>query len=232
MHLNFLSWLFLFLIANFLKMVHFFNFHFCCLSIIFNLKINMHKHLCSVQFSHSVMSGSLQPHGPQHARLPYPSPTPGAHPNPCPWSRWCHPTISSSVVPFSSCPQSFPASGSFPKTFVWRVLNLSCVLQQLVKMHPSMCSATTAKFNNSWSTFSTICPSSAPKELPFDFSLSTSSCPLIKLPTNYSYLFGFALATFFCASTDAFAISRCSLVFSEIVCFHGVLLLFILKNIL
>ena len=99
MHLNFLSWLFLFLIANFLKMVHFFNFHFCCLSIIFNLKINMHKHLCSVQFSHSVMSGSLQPHGPQHARLPYPSPTPGAHPNPCPWSRWCHPTISFSVIP-------------------------------------------------------------------------------------------------------------------------------------
>ena len=67
----------------------------------------------SVQFSHSVMSDSLQPHGPQHSRPPCPSPTPGVHPNPCPLSWWCHPTILSSVIPFSSCPQSFPASGSF-----------------------------------------------------------------------------------------------------------------------
>ena len=52
----------------------------------------------------------------QHARPPCPSPTPGVHPNPCPSSRWCHPAISSSVIPFSSCPQSFPASGSFPKS--------------------------------------------------------------------------------------------------------------------
>ena len=68
----------------------------------------------SVQFSHSVMSDSLRPHESQHARPPCPSPTPGAHPNSCPSSRWCHPAISSSVVPFSSCPQSLPASGSFP----------------------------------------------------------------------------------------------------------------------
>ena len=67
----------------------------------------------SVQFSHSVMSDCLWPHEPQHARLSCPSPTPGVHPKPCPSSRWCHPTISSSVVPFSSCPQSFPAPGSF-----------------------------------------------------------------------------------------------------------------------
>ena len=60
------------------------------------------------------MSSSLWPHGLQHARPPCPSPTPGVYPNPCPSSRWCHPTISSSVVPFSSSPQSFPASGSFP----------------------------------------------------------------------------------------------------------------------
>ena len=59
------------------------------------------------------MSSSLWPHEPQHARPPCPSPTPGVHPNPRPLSRWCHPTISSSVVPFSSCPQSFAASGSF-----------------------------------------------------------------------------------------------------------------------
>ena len=67
----------------------------------------------SVQFSHSVMSDSLWPHEPQHARPPCPSPTARIYPNPCPLNQWCHPTISSSVVPFSSCPQSFPASGSF-----------------------------------------------------------------------------------------------------------------------
>ena len=68
----------------------------------------------SVQFSHSVRSDSLRPHEPQHARPPCPSPTPGVYPNPCPTSQWCHPTISSSVISCSSCPQSFPASGSFP----------------------------------------------------------------------------------------------------------------------
>ena len=68
----------------------------------------------SVQFSRSVMSNSLQPHELQHARTPCPSPTPGVHSNSSPLSRWCHPTISSFVVPFSSCLQSFPASGSFP----------------------------------------------------------------------------------------------------------------------
>ena len=68
----------------------------------------------SVHFSLSVMSDSLQPHGLQHFRLPCPSPTPRACSNSCPSSRWCHPTISSSVVPFSSCLQSFPTSGSFP----------------------------------------------------------------------------------------------------------------------
>ena len=66
-----------------------------------------------VQFTRSTVSDPLRPHGLQHARPPCPSPTPGVHPNPCPLSRWCHPTISSSVVPFSSCPQSFPASESF-----------------------------------------------------------------------------------------------------------------------
>ena len=68
----------------------------------------------SVQLSCPVVSNSLRPHEPQHARPPCPSPTARVYPNPCPLSLWCHPTISSSVVPFSSCPQSFPASGSFP----------------------------------------------------------------------------------------------------------------------
>ena len=65
------------------------------------------------QFSSSVVSNSLRPHGLQHSRLPCPSPTPGAYSNSCSQSRRCHPTISSSVVPFSSCLQSFPVSGSF-----------------------------------------------------------------------------------------------------------------------
>ena len=67
-----------------------------------------------VQFSHSVMSNSLRPHWLQHTRPPCPSPTPGVYSKACPSSQWCHPTISSSVIPFSSCLQSFPASGSFP----------------------------------------------------------------------------------------------------------------------
>ena len=71
--------------------------------------------LCySVQFSCSVLSDTLWPHGLQHARLPCPSLFPEVGSNSCPLSQWCHPTISSSVTPFSSCPQSFPSSGSFP----------------------------------------------------------------------------------------------------------------------
>ena len=77
--------------------------------------------ISSVLFSHSVVSDSLWPHGLQHARPLCPSPTSGVHPNPCPLSWWCHPTISFSVVPFSSCLQSFPASGSSPMSqfFAW-----------------------------------------------------------------------------------------------------------------
>ena len=69
--------------------------------------------MSSVQFSHSVMSNSLWPHELKHARPPCPSPTPRIHPNSCLLSWWCHSTISSSVIPIFSCPQSFPASGSF-----------------------------------------------------------------------------------------------------------------------
>ena len=74
-----------------------------------------------IQFSGSVMSNSLWPHELQHARPPCPSPSPRVHSNSCPSSRWCHPAISSWVVPFSSCPQSLPASGSFvmSQLFSW-----------------------------------------------------------------------------------------------------------------
>ena len=75
----------------------------------------------SVQFSHPVVSDFLRPRGPQHTRPPCPSPIPRVYPNSCPLSRWCHLIISSSVVPFSSCPQSLPASGSFQRSqlFAW-----------------------------------------------------------------------------------------------------------------
>ena len=95
--------------------------------IYFKLKDNCFTILCwflpfsSVQFSHSVVSDSLRPHESQHARPPCPSPTPRVHSHSCPSSRWCHPAVSSSVIPFSSCPQSLPASESFPMSqlFAW-----------------------------------------------------------------------------------------------------------------
>ena len=77
--------------------------------------------ISSVQFSHSIVSDSLRRHELPHSRPPCPSPPPGVHPNPCPLSQWCHPTISSYVLPFSSCPHSFPASGAFQMSqlFTW-----------------------------------------------------------------------------------------------------------------
>ena len=81
----------------------------------------MLEKVLTVQFSRSVMSDCLRPHESQHARPSCPLPTPGVYSNSCPSSRWCHPAISSSVIPFSSCPQSLPASESFPMSqhFVW-----------------------------------------------------------------------------------------------------------------
>ena len=81
--------------------------------IIYKFKTVKIFHELLLLFSHSVVSNSLQPHGLQHARLPRPSPFPGVCWNSCPLSCWCHPTISSSIMPFS-CLQSFPTSGSFP----------------------------------------------------------------------------------------------------------------------
>ena len=80
-----------------------------------------------VQFSRSVVSDSLQPHGLQHARPPCPSPTPGIYPDSCPSSRWCHPAISSSVIPFSSCLCSFPASGSFQMSQLFTIRVHTCI---------------------------------------------------------------------------------------------------------
>ena len=89
------------------------TFPVCLFPLLFHLPLSSLRKK-SVQFSRSVISDSLWPHELQHARPSCPSPTPGAYPNSCPLSWWCHPTILSSVIPFSSCLQSFPASGSFP----------------------------------------------------------------------------------------------------------------------
>ena len=97
---------FSFLYCSYLPATPHYCFRFCCCCYLPSFP-------CSFQFSCSVVSDSLWPHELQHARPPCPSPTVGVHPNPCPSSRWCHPAISSSVIPFSSCPQSFPASQSF-----------------------------------------------------------------------------------------------------------------------
>ena len=86
---------------------------FIFLTFQYNYAYVLYSEMSVSHFNHSVMSSSLWPYELQHARPPCPPPTPGVHPNPCPLCRWCHPTISSSVIPFSSCPQSFPASGSF-----------------------------------------------------------------------------------------------------------------------
>ena len=85
------------------------------------IKLFFTFNLSWVQFSCTVVSDSLRLHESQHTRPPCPSPTPGVHSNSSPSSQWCHPAISSSVVPFSSCPQSLPASGSFPmnQLFTW-----------------------------------------------------------------------------------------------------------------
>ena len=103
----------------------------------------------SVQLSPSVMSDSLWPHETQHTRPPCPSPMPGVHPNPCPLSRRCHPTISSSVVPFSSSPQSFLASGSFP---------MSHSPHQVAKVYGVSASTSVLPVNiQDWSPFGWTC---------------------------------------------------------------------------
>ena len=90
----------------------------------------------SVKFSHSVMSDSLRPHGLQYARLHCSSPTPGACSNSHPLNWWCHPIISSSVAPFSSCFQSFPASGSFPMSQFFKSGGQSIGVSASVSVHP------------------------------------------------------------------------------------------------
>ena len=105
-----LKWLLLGLDLHFA--IFFNTFHIFSVSLYLpSFVINKHV---SVQFSHSAMSDSLQLHESQHTRPPCPSPTPGVHSDSRPSIQWCHPAISASVIPFSSCPQSLPASGSFP----------------------------------------------------------------------------------------------------------------------
>ena len=97
------------------------------------------RYLSSVQFSPSVVSDSLRPHESQHARPPCPSPTPGVHSNSCPLSQGCHPAISSSVVPFSSCPQSLPASESFPMSQFFDEVPAAAAAAMSLQSCPTLC---------------------------------------------------------------------------------------------
>ena len=101
------------------------------------------------------MSDSLQPHESQHTRPPCPSPTPGVHPDSRPSSQWCHPAISSSVVPFSSCPQSLPASESFPMSQLWAWGGQSTRVSALASFLPRKSQGLTlagGNDNNEWQT--------------------------------------------------------------------------------
>ena len=112
------------LLTNFIFLINFIHSFWTCSNLVWSpphLGFSLPSVQWVSQFTHSITSDSLWPHESQHARPPCPSPTPGVHSNSRPLSQWCHPTISSSVIPSSSCPQSLPASESFPmsKLFAW-----------------------------------------------------------------------------------------------------------------
>ena len=101
---------------------------------LYSIKLHSTNIQYSVQSSRSVVSDSLRPHESQHTRPPCPSPTPRVYSNSCPSSQWCHPAISSSVIPFSSCPQSLPASGSFPMSqlLAWGGRSMSSIKKSML----------------------------------------------------------------------------------------------------
>ena len=107
---------------------------FICICCFWKHSVFVFRFFFSHQFSCSVVSESLQPHKLQHARPPCPSPTPGVHPNPCPLSQWCHPTISTSVTCFTSCPQSFPSSRSSPMTQLFTSSGQSTKMKNPIKL--------------------------------------------------------------------------------------------------
>ena len=127
----------------------------------------------SVQFSHSVVSNSLRPHGLQHARFPCPSPTPKACSNSCPSTQWCHPIISSSVIPFSSCLQSFPASGSFQMSHLFASGSQSIGVSASASVLPINI--------QDWFPWLVWSPCS-----PVQFSSVAQSCPTHCNPMNHS----------------------------------------------
>ena len=117
----------------------------------------------SVQFSCSVTFNSLQPHGLQYTRPPCPSPTPGVYSNSCPLSRWCHPTISSSVVPFSSCLQSFPTSGSFQMSWLFTLGSQSNGVSASISVLPMN---TQDWFPLGWTAWISLSPRDSKKSSP------------------------------------------------------------------
>ena len=144
------------------------------------IKITFNLTISSDQFSRTVVSNSLQPHESQYARPPCPSPTPGVYSNSCPSSQWCHPAISSSVIPFFSCPQSLPASGSFPisQLFAWGGQSIGVsALESVVPMNTQDWSPlgwTGWIFLQSQGLLRVLCNTTVQKHLFFGTQLSSS----------------------------------------------------------
>ena len=130
--------------------------------------------ISSVQFSCSVVSKSLWPHGPQHARPPCPSPTPGVYPNSCPLSQWCHPTISSSVIPFFSCLQSFPASGSFQMSQLFASGGQSIAVSASTSVLPM---STQDWFHSGWTGRISLQPKDSQdlNQIPYDYTVEVTN---------------------------------------------------------
>ena len=171
----------------------------------------MHHHESAIrsdQISHSVMSDSLRPHESQHTRPPCPSPTPGVHWDSRPSSQWCHPAISSSVIPFSSCPQSLPASESFPMSqlFAWggQSTGVSALTSFLPKKSQGWCPSESAigihMSHPSWTSFPTPIPSD-----PTRLSQSTGLSSLYYTATSHqlsvSHMFMYIFQCYSCNSS-------------------------------
>ena len=141
----------------------------------------------SVQFSHLVVSDSLQPHESQHARLPWPSPSPGVHSNSYPSSPWCHPAISSSVIPSSSCPQSLPASESFPLSQLFAWGGQSTGVSALASFLPKKSQGWSP---SEWAGCISLCPSDSQESSPTPQfkSINSSALSFLHSPTLNPYM--------------------------------------------
>ena len=162
-----------------------------------NLRGRISISYTSVQFIRSVVSNSLQPQGLQHTRLPCPSPTPGACSTSCPSSQWCHPTISSSIISFSSCLQSFPASGSFPMSQFFTSGGQSIG----ASISPSSECSELISFRIDWFDLPPCCPRDSQESPPTPHFKNINSLAL-------SFLYGPTLTSTYMTTAKTIALTR------------------------